>query len=153
MIALLLALGTALAEPPPPPSDDGGPGPASEDDRMMRHWSEIADKLALDDKQRDSVEKLYFDNRSARIDIGAREEKARLELERLMRDPASDEKSIMKAFDAQVAAENELRKNRLSLHLGLRKVLKPEQWEELISMREQRRGGRQGGRGREPGGE
>ncbi|MBM4391964.1 MAG: periplasmic heavy metal sensor [Deltaproteobacteria bacterium] len=153
MIAILLALGTALAEPPPPPSDDVGPGLASEDDRMMRHWSEIADKLGLDDKQRDDVEKLYFDNKSARIDSAARAEKARLELERLMRDPASEEKAIMKAFDAQVAAENELRENRLMLHLGLRKVLKPEQWEQLISMREERRGGRQGARGRAPTGD
>lgn len=148
---LVLLLGTALAgSPPPPPPADGGASEArgGDDDRMMRHWSEIADQLALDDKQRADVEKLYYDSRTARVDISAREEKARLELERLMMDPASEEKAILKAFDAQSAAETDLRKNRLMLHLGLRKVLTPEQWTQLASMREARREGREGRDGR-----
>ena len=150
MITLLFALGTALAGSPPPPTDDGPPlaERGGDDDRMMRHWSEIADKLALDDQQRTAVEKLYFDSRTARVDISAREEKARIELERLMMDPASEEKAILKAFDAQSVAETDLRKNRLMLHLGLRKVLTPDQWQQLASMREERREGREGREGR-----
>ncbi len=154
MLTILFALGTAVAgsPPPPPPTGEETPaeGRAGDDDRMMRHWSEIADKLALDEAQRTSVEKLYFDSRTARVDISAREEKARLELERLMMDPASDEKSILKAFDTQSAAEADLRKNRLMLHLGLRKVLTPDQWKQLASMRDERREGRDARRGRRP---
>jgi Spy/CpxP family protein refolding chaperone len=162
MFALFLAHSLAFAappSPPPPPGDYDGGGsaydagessrPESEEDGMMRRWTQIAQDLGLDDKQRDSIQKLYYESRMARVDLQAKEERARIDLERLMMADTLDEKAVLKAFDTQAAATTELRRNRLQLQLGIRKALTPEQWQELSAMRESRRplGGQRNGGG------
>jgi Spy/CpxP family protein refolding chaperone len=107
--------------------------------RLMRHFPEIADRLGLSDAQRDAIEQSYYDNKATGIDLEARAEKARLELQRQMVASTLDEKAVLKAFDAVAAAEVETHRNDLRLLLAIRKQLTPEQWKQLTSMREQMR--------------
>ena len=132
LTTLCLVLSTAFAsppEPPPPPgppdSEERGGGRSRADDgaRLMKHFPEIAQRIGLNDDQKASVEKLYYDSKSTGIDLQAKSDKARLELERLMMGATVDEKAAMKAFDAAAGAETEVRRNDLKLMLGLRKIL------------------------------
>lgn len=130
-------------------TSQGGESGGDESD-MMQHWVEIADQLKLDEKQRSDLEKLYYDSRMARADLQAKQEKAKLELERQMLSSTYDEKACTKAFEAQLAADAELKRNRFLLQTGLRKLLTAEQWKQLSTIRTERRqesGGRMGGEG------
>ncbi len=160
LTTLILLFHTALAapEPPPPPGPPdteergGGHGRGHDDadggERLMKHFAAISKKLGLNAEQKASVEKLYYDSKSTGIDLQAKSDKARLELERLMMGDTVDEKVAMKAFDAASSAEVEVRRNDLKLMLGLRKILTVEQWAQLKEMREsgkEERHGRRGG--------
>lgn len=128
----------------------GGAGGGESD--MMQHWTQIAAELELDQKQRDALEKLYYEARMARADLTAKEEKAQIELERLMMSNTFDEKACTKAFEAQLSADAELRRNRYQLQLGLRKILTPAQWTQLSLLRSEQAAnvgrGRTGGENR-----
>jgi len=149
---LCLLASTAFAgspsEPPTPsepPSQQrgGGRGGGEESaDRLMKNFPEIAKRIGLSTEQKASIEKLYYENKSAGIDLKAKGEKGRLELERLMLADTVDEKAVMKAFDTAALAETEVRKNDLKLMLGIRKQLTAEQWSSLRSMRDEVRGER-----------
>jgi Spy/CpxP family protein refolding chaperone len=158
---LCFALHSALAAPPdapppppgPPDTEEHGGGRGGrehdrgeESDRLMKHFPEIAKKLGLNADQKASVEKLYYDSKSTGIDLQAKSDKARLELERVMMADTLDEKTALKDFEAAAAAETEVRRNDLKLMLGLRKILTPEQWTALKELREEKRE-RRGGRG------
>ncbi len=162
---LCFVLSTAFATPvdlsdfapSPGMGEPGGGGRERPGDgeRLMKHFSKISDRLALSAEQKAAIEKLYFDNKSAGIDLKARSEKARLELERLMHADAVDEKAALKAFDAAADAEVEVRRNDLKLMLGIRKTLTADQWKQLDAMRDEARdqrrerkaGGPEGGPG------
>lgn len=152
MLTLLVLLQSAAfaapAEPPQPPQPPGGEhgqrggGREESADRLMKHFPEIAKRLGLSAEQKAAVEKLYYDNKLAGIDLKAKGEKARLELEHLMLSDTVDEKAALKAFETAAAAETDVRRNDLKLMLGIRKQLTAEQWSSLRAMRDERRGDR-----------
>lgn len=151
MLTLLCLLTTAFAAPPEPPQPPQPPaaergqrgGPREESaDRLMKHFPEIAQRIGLSAEQKAAVEKLYYDNKLAGIDLKAKGEKARLELEHLMLGDTVDEKAALKAFETAAAAETDVRRNDLKLMLGIRKQLTAEQWSSLRAMRDERRGDR-----------
>ncbi len=146
---LFLCLSTAFAspfEPLPPGGPDqgehGGGGRGNEGEKLMKNFSKLSERLGLSAEQKTAVEKLYFDNKAAGIDLKAKSDKARLEMERLMMAPTVDEKSAIKAFDAAAGAEVDVRRNDLKLMLGIRKTLTAEQWSQLDSMRDEAKGER-----------
>lgn len=118
------------------------PARAQEEDAtaaLSGNYAQVAEHLGLDVTQRKQVADAVFASNTAKIDIKARAEKARLELKHLLAADGVDEKAVMKAVDALSASEAELRRNRVQLLLNLRKVLKPDQWRKLLEMREERR--------------
>lgn len=137
---------TEAPRPPEPPSsgEHGNRGGGREEsaERLMKHFPEIATRIGLSSEQKAAVEKLYYESKVTGIDLKAKGEKARLELERLMLAETVDEKGAMKAFEAAAAAETEVRRNDLKLLLGIRKQLTAEQWTALRAMRDERRGER-----------
>jgi Spy/CpxP family protein refolding chaperone len=79
---------------------------------------------------------------TAKIDLEARVEKARLEVRHLLAAEPLDEKAVLKATDALSAAEGELRRNRVQLVLAVRKSLTADQWTELVAIRQERKASR-----------
>ena len=169
---LFLCFSTAFASPfelltpgGPDHGDQGGGGRAgggagSEGEKLMKNFSKLSERLGLSPEQKAAIEKLYFDNKAAGIDLKARSEKVRLEMKRLMMAPAVDEKAAITAFDAAATAVVDVRRNDLKLMLGIRKTLTAEQWTKLDSMRDEakgqrreRREGKRDGRGGPDGGE
>lgn len=158
LVALVLALSTAFASPDEDddrgmsgmsgmPGMHGGMasdgfalrGRANDGARLVRHLPELAKALGLSDAQRDAIEQAYYDNKANGIDLEAKAEKARLELQRQLMAATLDEKAMLKAFDAVAAAEVETHRNDLRLLLAVRKQLTPDQWKQLTGMREQMR--------------
>lgn len=149
MLSLILFAATsALAAPPTPPQPPSPPnmeerGGGDESDKLMKHFPEIAERLGLTADQRTKVETLYYENKLAGIDLKAKSERARLELQRgMLATTDYDEKAVLKSFESAAAAETEVKRNELKLMLSLRKVLTAEQWAQLKDMREERREGR-----------
>lgn len=149
MLSLILfAAHTALAAPPAPPMPPAPPdmeqrGGGDEGDKLMKHFPEIAERLGLTAEQRTKVETLYYENKLAGIDLKAKSERTRLELQRgMLATTDYDEKAVLKAFESAASAETEVKRNELKLMLSLRKVLTSEQWAQLKEMREERRGER-----------
>lgn len=121
------------------------PGVAFAADR----YSEIADKLKLDDTQRAKVEEILHNARVARAESGAKLKTAKLELKRALGADAIDEKAVRKAASDVNAASAALVDGRVQQVIAVRKVLSPSQWEELEKIwdddgGEGRRGGRMG---------
>ncbi|MSQ00933.1 MAG: periplasmic heavy metal sensor [Myxococcales bacterium] len=142
---LFLCLSTAIASPfePHPPGapdlgDNSGGGRHGDDrgENLMKNFSKLSERLGISAEQKAAIEKLYFDNKTAGIDLKAKSDKARLDMERVMMAPTVDEKAALKAFDAAGSAEIEVRRNDLKLMLGIRKTLTAEQWTQLDSMRD-----------------
>jgi Spy/CpxP family protein refolding chaperone len=102
----------------------------------------VAVELGLDADQRKAITDAVYQANSAKVDIDARVEKARLELRHLLGADTLDEKAVTKAVDALNAAEGDLRRNRVALILAVRKSVTPEQWQKLVEMRQERRAAR-----------
>lgn len=146
LLAILLSLSHAWANDHEDDDDRGGAvmdmhGRGGNGARLMRHLPEIAERLGLNEQQRDAIEALWYENRAAGIDLEARSDKAMLELHRLMMADTLDEKAVTKAFDAVAAAETEERRNDLKMLMGLRKQLTAQQWQSLCAMKRGGRGG------------
>lgn len=93
--------------------------------------AELAEKLQLTDAQRDQITEVLYQSRSARIEIKARSEKAKLELKHALGGDTLDEKAVQRALDAYNAAQADLARNRVNQILAIRKQLTPEQWAQL----------------------
>ncbi len=139
LLSVLLAAAPALAAPPPPEgADDATAALAS------GRFAEIAAELELTEAQRKQVTDAVYAANTAKVDLDARAEKARLELRHLLGADTVDEKAVLKAVDTLSAAEAELRRNRVQLVLSIRKALTAEQWRELAAIRQERRSDRRG---------
>lgn len=105
--------------------------------------AELAEKLRLTDAQREQITEVIYQSRSARIEIKARAEKARLELKHALGGDTLDEKAVRQALEAYNAAQADLARNRVDQILAIRKQLTPEQWAQLkdewSELREERR--------------
>jgi Spy/CpxP family protein refolding chaperone len=102
-------------------------------------FDDVAAELALSDTQRTQVSDAIYASNSARVDLDARAQKARLQVRHLLAADPIDEKAVLKAVDALSAAEAEVRKNRVQLLLDIRETLTPEQWRKLLELRKERR--------------
>jgi Spy/CpxP family protein refolding chaperone len=123
--------------------------PAAADDTLgaanslaSGRFEEIAAQLELSAAQRKTVTDAVYTANTAKIDLEARVEKARLEVRHLLAAEPLDEKAVLKATDALSAAEGELRRNRVQLVLAVRKALTADQWTELVAIRQERKASR-----------
>jgi Spy/CpxP family protein refolding chaperone len=106
-------------------------------------FAEIADRLALTTEQRTEVADAVYLASSARVDVEARVEKARLDLRHLLGADAVDEKAVLRAVETLNTAESDLRKNRVQLVLAIRRVLTPDQWRGLVALHGEQHAGQQ----------
>ena len=123
--------------------------PAAADDTLgaanslaSGRFEEIAAQLELSAAQRKTLTDAVYSANTAKIDLEARVEKARLEVRHLLAAEPLDEKAVLKATDALSAAEGELRRNRVQLVLAVRKSLTADQWTELVAIRQERKASR-----------
>lgn len=154
--ALIASLGASLAAPAwagPPNGGDHG-GSHSGGDKAARAEA-IADQLNLTEAQKEQIRQIMLKYRRQSIDIKARKEKAQLDLVTLLGAPQLDEKGLNKALAEINAAEAELKQARLNQMIEIRKVLTPEQWQQLVALYRAERGDRwerwmmSGGEGRD----
>jgi Spy/CpxP family protein refolding chaperone len=130
--------------------DRRGPDPGHFVDRH-------GDELGLDAETRASIQAVV-DTTRAQADASRTEIRGEHETMRaLLSQSSPDEAAVMSQNDRIETLKSQQRKNRLEAMLAIRKMLTPEQREQLVGMQEAERAGRGEGRrfrdGTEPGGE
>jgi periplasmic protein CpxP/Spy len=164
---VLVAGGFALAQGP----GGGGMGPGFGQHRppMERSfgagahgqwWNnpDIVKQLSLTDDQRKAMDGIVQDHRMKLIDLQANLQKAELTLGPLMKADTPDRGAIESQIDKVVAARADLEKANARFLLDIRMQLKPDQWKQLQTMRQNRmqhegmRGDGRDGHGRSRGG-
>lgn len=153
-LMLHLALSpVALAGGGGPPSSPSAMGDQADDDmEFMNNFSQIATEIGLSTDQQAKIKELFYNSQKDAIDLQAQAQRAQLDLRHAMDADTPDEKVVMKALDAHIAADGALQRNRVKLLLEVRKVVTTEQWDKLKELRSRRGpgGGHMGGMG--PGG-
>lgn len=152
-LSLLLTLtAPAFAElPPPPPSADFGADDV-DDEEFVSHFDEIASEIGLNGDQQSKLRAAFYDSHMARIDVKAKKDKAELELKKLLAADTVDEKAVNKSLESALAADGDLKRNRVQLLIATRKIVTLDQWHQLVAMRHERRGERRARRNPPPGG-
>lgn len=104
----------------------------------------IVKQLNLTDDQRKAMDGILQDHRMKLIDLHANLERAEVAMGPLMKADTPDHAAIETQIDKVVQARADLEKANSRFLLDLRMQLKPEQWEQLRTMRQERMaGGRQ----------
>lgn len=97
-------------------------------------FPEIVAQLGLSAEQQAKVEEIIYQSKTARVDVRARLDKAKLELRHALGAETLDEKAVRKATDNLNAATAGLVQNRVDQVIALRKVLTAAQFEQLEGM-------------------
>ena len=152
LIATLLLCAVALAQPP-----QGAPGDArmiqdsaaasqisgrgrGEMHQLLppgRWWknAEVAKTIGLNDGQVQKIEQIFQDSRMKLVDIHANLQKEEIKLEPLLEADNPDESAVLGAIDRIAAARAALEKANAQMAFAIRRVLTPEQWKNLRSLR------------------
>jgi Spy/CpxP family protein refolding chaperone len=96
----------------------------------------LAAAIGLTDDQVRQIEKIFVRSRPKLIDLRADLEKKQLALEESMEDRGLDRRVVERQIEAVENARAELQKTRALMILDMKQVLRPEQWEKLLQMRE-----------------
>jgi Spy/CpxP family protein refolding chaperone len=126
----------------------GGPhhgGPRGPD--PGRFIDEHGDELGLDGDARESIQAIVDASRSRSEQMRGEIRSERETMRELLSQSSPDEAAVMSQNDRVEALKSRQRKNRLEAMLAIRKLLTPEQREQLIAIREERRRDRGEGRG------
>ena len=147
-----MSAAVALAQP------GGGMMGQGKGDMKMKHrpdMEQMADELDLTAEQRQAMEDAQSAFRMNMIDLRATAEKARLTVRTQMRQTTVNRDEVMKAVDAEGAADLAIRKAVINHQLAIRTILGPEKIEKMHEMRKSRgdedrdRGGYRGGSDRD----
>ncbi len=121
----------------------------------------IVKQLTLTDDQRKAMDGIMQDHRMKLIDMQANLEKAEVTLGPLMKADTPNQSAIESQIDKVVQARADLEKANARFLLDLRMQLKPDQWKQLETLRQNRmqrggmhawgRDGREGHDGQRPG--
>jgi Spy/CpxP family protein refolding chaperone len=106
---------------------------------MMGEWwknSELAQKLQLNDQQKQQLDKVFFDHRMKLIDFQADLEKQDLKLQSLLDEDRPNDSQVSTQVDQELAAKSKLEREFTMMNLDLRKVLTVEQWQKLKQVHE-----------------
>lgn len=107
---------------------------------MLAKWWEhprIQEKLQLDDAQIQQLNDIFYRYQKSLVDLRSRVEKAQLDLEHAMKQENWNENEIMNLARQAIEARNQVELKQLEMALQMRKVLTPQQWEELQKLRRQ----------------
>jgi periplasmic protein CpxP/Spy len=107
---------------------------------MGRWWkdSETVKKLQLNDGQTSQLDQIFYEHRLKLIDYGAAMEKEDLKLQNLLDADVPDEGQISSQVDQVLSARGKLEREYTMMSLDLRRVLSPDQWRQLKTIREER---------------
>lgn len=139
-ISLTLVSCLALAQPAPPHPPPGPPSapmpPMPPPPPGFFHGPPgipppVAAKLGIPAETVSKVQQLGFDSNEALINLEADLKRAQLELDRALAQKDPDEAATLARLEAISRAELQVRKNRLSLMLKIRKLLGAQLWERL----------------------
>lgn len=127
--ALLLGFTpAALARPPGPPGPHGPP---------ERFIEANAERLGLDEETLAAITAISEDSRERSEALREQLFEAHRKMHELLDADEPDEAAVMAQADATGALEVELRKERLRAMLRIRRLLTPEQRQELVRIREE----------------
>jgi Spy/CpxP family protein refolding chaperone len=116
-----------------------GPGPMMWfQHRGMRSWwnnAEIAEKIGLNDQQKQQLEKISQASRLKMIDLRADLEKQQVILEPMLQAFHPDEAQVLAQVEKVSQARSALEKERVQSMLATRNVLTEDQWNKLKESR------------------
>lgn len=145
VLALSVATSAQMRMGPggPPPGEPHmrmAPGPGMPGMGMGEWWknSEVVQQLKLSDAQVKQIEQSYLDSRLKLIDDNADVQKQETKLQALMSADQFHEGQVTSQIDQLLAARTRLGKDYAMMLVNVRRVLTPEQWKALQSVRGQR---------------
>ena len=146
-VASLLLCGVALAQPPQGggPDFNGqhrkfGPQAGGEMHQILppgRWWkdAEVVKTVGLSDAQVQKIEQVFQESRMKLVDIHANLQKEEIKLEPLLEADNPEENAVLSAIDRITTARASLEKANAQMAFAIRRVLTPEQWKKLRSLR------------------
>ena len=99
----------------------------------------IAQELQLTAEQGGELEKIFVKSKPRLIDLRADLEKKQFEYEQAMQADSVDRKEVESKIEAREEARARLQKELSLMELDMKRVLKPEQRERLMRLREENR--------------
>jgi Spy/CpxP family protein refolding chaperone len=144
VLGTCLLAGSAMAQGP---MGCEGPGPGC--GKMLREgrcpgmgmgvhigWliqnKEKALKAGLTEEQVNALQTVFYKNKEEMINLRAEQEKARLEVEKIMQSDTPDEAALMKAVDQLGLADTQLKKSHMLMQLKIREVVGKDKYNELV---------------------
>ncbi len=127
----------------------GGPGAMMQGERLKM----LADRLGLTADQQEAIKKLQADGQRRRLEYQKNLMRLRNELRGEMLKDDPDAQRVQRLSEQIGSAQTQLRTSRLTERLALRKVLTPEQRDQLMMMRMRHGGWGRHGAWSRPGGE
>jgi Spy/CpxP family protein refolding chaperone len=154
-IVVLAFSGISLAQEPAPPigpqqTPCGLPVPAAGPFRGAgrgffaggQWWknADVVQKLKLSDSQVKQMEQVFQDHRLKLIDLHAALQREEVRLEPMITSDTPNENQVMAQIDKVAAQRANLEKANAQMAFSIRRVLTPEQWKTLQTLRPQRPG-------------
>jgi Spy/CpxP family protein refolding chaperone len=102
-----------------------------------RWWkdAEVAKAIGLNDSQVQKIEQIFQNSRMKLVDVHANLQKEEFKLEPLLEADNPDENAVLSAIDRIAATRATLEKANAQMAFAIRRVLSPEQWKKLRSLR------------------
>jgi periplasmic protein CpxP/Spy len=134
----------AFAQMGPPPGGDFHRPPmerAFHDGHMGRWWDmpRLSQQIGLSDAQKKQMDDIFQQHKLKLIDLNASLQKQEAIMQPLVEADQPDETKILAQIDAVAQARAELEKANARMLFDLRKVLTPDQWKKLQTLRAERR--------------
>lgn len=92
---------------------------------------QAAEKLGLTQEEKEKLDEMYLEHRRQRVDLHARIQKERLELEELLDSETFDAKGCMARFERVQEAQNELAMERFKFLVQARELLGYDRYQQL----------------------
>jgi Spy/CpxP family protein refolding chaperone len=142
VLLLMVVSSLGWSQDAPPPGAPGmGPGPHKQVMMYRRElgawWknSKIAEKLQLTDAQTKQLEEAFFQHRLKLVDYGAEMEKADMKLQQMLDADTVNESAVNDQVDQVLAARGKMERELTTMNLTFRRILTPDQWKQLRSIR------------------
>jgi protein CpxP len=97
--------------------------------------AKVVSQVGISDGQAQQIEQIFIDHRMKLIDWMADLQKQELKLESALNADSPDEGQVSFQVDQVVAARGKLEKENALMMLNIRRVLSPDQWKKLQSIR------------------
>jgi protein CpxP len=97
--------------------------------------AKVVSQVGISDGQAQQIEQIFVDHRMKLIDWMADLQKQELKLETALNAESPDEGQVSFQVDQVVAARGKLEKENALMMLNIRRVLSPDQWKKLQSIR------------------